>query len=188
MEKEMNLHLKNTLLPFWASLLDDRGGFYGYVNFNLQIDKDAPKGVILNSRILWFFSNYYLLFKDENSLKYAEHAYRFLIEHCYDNQNNGVFWMLDKDGNVLEDVKYTYNQAFAVYALSSFYDASRNKEALDYALKIFDIIEEKAFDGDRYKEAFTNEWGLIRNDALSGNGVCADRTMNTVLHRRPHYG
>lgn len=182
MENEMRLHLSNVLIPFWKSLQDSRGGFYGRVNSELQIDKDAPKGVILNSRILWFFSNCYLVLGDKGNLKYAEHAYNFLIKCCYDENNGGVFWMLDKNGGVLEDVKYTYNQAFAIYALCSYYDASGDEKALELAFRIFDIIEGKAFDGYGYKEAFTPEWSMIRNDALSGNGIFAQRTMNTILH------
>ena len=37
------------------------------------------------------------------------------------------------DGKPEEDMKHTYNQAFAIYALSSYYDASGDKEALDIA-------------------------------------------------------
>ena len=37
-------------------------------------------------------------------------------------------------------MKHTYNQAFAIYALSSYYDASGDKEALDIAFSIYDVI------------------------------------------------
>ena len=38
-------------------------------------------------------------------------------------------------------MKHTYNQAFAIYALSSYYDASGDTEALDIAFSIYDVIE-----------------------------------------------
>ena len=49
--------LLQTIIPFWKGLRDEEnGGFYGYMDFDLKLDKKAEKGCILNSRILWFFS------------------------------------------------------------------------------------------------------------------------------------
>ena len=53
---EMKEHLTKKLLPFWEKLIDEeRGGFYGWMDSALKLDKDAVKGCILNNRILWFF-------------------------------------------------------------------------------------------------------------------------------------
>ena len=180
---ECKEHLQKKILPFWKKLIDtERGGFYGYMDKDLVVDKDAPKGVILNSRILWFFSNSYLTLKDEDDLKYARHAYEFLRDKCYDNEFGGVYWMMNADGSVNDDMKHTYNQAFAIYALASYYDASGNEEALDLAFKLFDTIEEITLDEYGYREAFTRDWHLADNDALSENGISAQKTMNAVLH------
>lgn len=87
------------ILPFWKNLMDEKnGGFYGYVDFDLHTDREAPKGVILNSRILWFFSNAYLTYGDEEALFYARHAYDFLRKHCLDRENGGIYWLLEADG------------------------------------------------------------------------------------------
>ena len=83
--KEIRQHLTETIIPFWSHLKDDEyGGYYGYVDYDLQVDKKAEKGCILNSRILWFFSNAYLLLKEEELLEQATHAYTFLKEKCLD--------------------------------------------------------------------------------------------------------
>ena len=47
------------------------------------------------------------------------------------------------DGKPEDTTKHTYNQAFAIYALASYYDASKDEEALKLALALRDIIEEK---------------------------------------------
>ena len=61
MIREIRRQLEEGIIPFWKNLKDDEnGGFYGEVDYNLNIDKCAYKGVILNSRILWFFSNSFL--------------------------------------------------------------------------------------------------------------------------------
>lgn len=181
--KECKQELEGRILPFWKNLIDqDNGGYYGYMDANLRVDEDAPKGVILNSRILWFFSNCYLTIGGEENLAYATHAYRFLAEHCYDKEQGGVYWMMSSNGTVREAMKHTYNHAFAVYALASYYDASKDEKALKLAFDIFNTIEEKTTDEIGYKEAFTRNWVEIENDALSENGLMAQKTMNTMLH------
>ena len=177
-------HLVNQLIPFWNNLEDkENGGFYGYVDKDLRIEKKAAKGVIINSRILWFYSAAYQLLKDEELLHKADQAYAFLKEHCYDQLNGGVYWSLTYDGKPLDSIKHTYNQAFAIYALSEYYMASANKEALELAYEIYELIEGKCRDKDGYLESFAVDFTFDpNNDKLSENGVMAQRTMNTLLH------
>ena len=183
MINECRNELTNNIMPFWESLIDkDRGGFYGYMDTDLNLDKDADKGVILNSRILWFFANCNLILADANSLEYARHAYEFLKKHCVDREHGGVYWMLDKDGNVADDMKHTYNQAFAIYALSSYYDASKDEEAIELAMDLFNTIESKTLDEYGYREAFDRYWVEVENEALAENGIMPKKSMNTILH------
>lgn len=171
------------VIPFWEGLRDDEyGGYYGYLGFDLRLDKKAEKGCILNSRILWFFTNAYVTFKDEAYLRYAEHAYDFLRSHCIDRENGGIFWSLNYDGSVLDSTKHTYNQAFAIYALSSYYGAVKDEEALKLAMELYHVIEDKCRDEGGYLEAFTKDFKPESNEKLSENGVEATRTMNTLLH------
>lgn len=180
---EVSKHLVNRILPFWKRLHDDTfGGYYGYMDFEGKVDQKAVKGVILNSRILWFFSNTYLLLKGSSLLKEADHAYEFLKKYCVDQKNGGVYWSLRYDGSVEDSTKHTYNQAFAIYALSSYYDASKNEEALKLANDLFEIVETKCRDDYGYKEAQSERFDLISNEKLSENGILADKTMNTLLH------
>lgn len=181
--RECKNELVNHIIPFWNKLEDtEKGGFYGYVGNDLTLDKDAPKGVILHSRILWFYSNCYLVLKDKECLKKAKHAYEFLVNNCIDAKNGGVYWMMNADGSVNDSMKHTYCQAFFVYAMSSYYDASKDRDALDIAMKVFNTIESKCRDDVAYLEAFSDDWKIIPNDALSENGLMADKTMNTTLH------
>lgn len=180
---EMREHVTQVLLPFWKNLKDGEfGGFYGYMGYDLKLDKRAEKGCILNSRILWFFSNAYLTLGDESALPWARHAYLFLRDHCVDRENGGVYWSLTYDGKPLDTTKHTYNQAFAVYALSSYYDACGDREALELASELFDLIEERCKDEYGYLEAFNARFEPEENDKLSENGVMAEKTMNTLLH------
>ncbi|MCI5713480.1 MAG: AGE family epimerase/isomerase [Lachnospiraceae bacterium] len=183
MVEEVKDHLLNTIIPFWKNLRDDEyGGYYGWLDYDLKLDKKAVKGCILNSRITWFFANAYTLLKDESLLDEAKHGFQFMKDYCFDKENGGIFWSINYDGTPEDTTKHTYNQAFCIYALSSYYEASGDKEALKMAKDLFHIIEEKCTDEVGYLEAFDKEFHLIENDKLSENGVIADKTMNTLLH------
>ena len=175
--------LLDDIIAFWKNLRDDvYGGYYGYMSQELEVDKTAEKGCILNSRILWFFSEAAMLTGRSDLREEADHAYEFLMTRCLDRENGGVFWSLTYDGLVLDDTKHTYNQGFAIYALSSYYRLTGKQEALDTAFSLFRRIEETCRDGDGYLEAFTRDWRPESNEKLSENGVLADKTMNTLLH------
>ncbi len=103
-------------------------------------------------------------------------------EHCIDREYGGIYWSLNYDGTPFDTTKHTYNQAFGIYALSSYYETSHDEEALALAKQLFSLIEEKCTDGIGYLEAFTREFHPESNEKLSENGVLADKTMNTLLH------
>ena len=183
MVDEVKSHLIERIIPFWKSLRDDEfGGYYGWMDYDLKLDKQAVKGCILNSRIMWFFANAYTLLGDGDLLEEARHGYAFMKEHCFDRENGGIYWSIKYHGEPEDTTKHTYNQAFAIYALSSYYEASKEEEALEMAKELFHVIEERCMDETGYQEAFDKEFKEIENDKLSENGVIAQKTMNTLLH------
>lgn len=180
---EVRRELTDRIIPFWKRLRDDEhGGYYGYMDFDLKVDKEYEKGCILNSRILWFFANAYMTLKDKSLLAEAAHAYSFMRDYCEDKEYGGVFWSVTYDGLPLDTTKHIYNQAFAIYALSSYYAASNDSSALDFAMSLFEKIETIGTDSYGYLESFNRKWELEDNDKLSENGLLADKTMNTLLH------
>ena len=178
----MEAHLRQHIIPFWEGLIDRKnGGFISLVPYDLKGDENAPKGCILNSRILWFFSQGAVTLNDPALLPYANQAYAMLCRMT-DEKNGGVFWSLNADGSVADGTKHTYNQAFAVYALSAYYRLTGKNEALERAIALYNVIETKCRDEGGYLEAFTADWQPESNEKLSENGVMAERTMNTLLH------
>ena len=191
MRDEMLSHLLGNIAPFWLGLIDrEYGGFYGLLTYDLKLDKKAVKGCILNSRILWFFSNLLLLEKRSGERpggsteieKACTQAYDFFKKAFLDRENGGVYWSVSYKGESDDKTKHTYNQAFAIYALSSYFDASKDAEALHLAHELRGIVETKCRDREGYLEAFSEDFRPAGNEKLSENGVEAVRTMNTLLH------
>ncbi len=183
LKEEVREHLEKVIIPFWSGLRDEQyGGFYGLVDSELKICKEFEKGVILHSRILWFFSNVFLTIGDYSCLEHAKHAYLFLKNHCLDKVNGGVYWSVKYNGEVKDSTKHTYNIAFAIYALSTYYQASKNEEVIGTLEELYNVIETKCRDDVGYLEAFTKDFKPESNEKLSENGIVAKKTMNTLLH------
>jgi mannobiose 2-epimerase len=178
--------LQNNILPYWKNRMQDRenGGFYGQITGKEELISEADKGAILNARILWTYSSAYRLLKKDEYFEMANRAKRYLIEHFYDNVFGGIYWSLDYKGNPLDTKKQIYALGFAIYGLSEFSRATGDKEALEYAVKLFHSIEEHSFDKEKngYLEALTREWHEIADMRLSEKDANEKKTMNTHLH------
>jgi mannobiose 2-epimerase len=180
---EVRSNLVDLIIPFWKRLRDkENGGYYGFYDYDLNLHKHADKGVILHSRILWFFSNAYEITKDVECLEHARTCYEFIKNRCVDKEYGGVYWSVSFDGIPVDTTKHTYNQAFAIYGLSSYYNASGDTKALRIAYDLFRLIEDKLKDNVSYMEAFLRDLTPTSNEKLSENGLIASKTMNTLLH------
>ena len=179
---EIWAQLEQKILPFWEKLKDDSfGGFFGYMDEELRLKPKADKGCILNSRILWTFSEAARILDRERYLPFAQQAYRFL-SRFEDPENGGVFWSVTFDGTPADTTKHTYCQAFAIYGLAAYYRLTGDAEALEKAKALFRVIETKCRDAGGYLEALKADFTPESNEKLSENGVMASRTMNTLLH------
>lgn len=181
--QSLDEELRHRIIPFWRSLRDDDyGGYFGRVDWDLNRWRFGHKAALLNSRIMWFFATAAKRFGDEDLLAEAQHAFRFLVDHCLDHAGGGVVWSVSHDGTWRDTTKQAYNQAFAIYALAAYYRVSRDKAALDLAFDLFELVERRFGAAPGYIEAFDQSFRPIANDKLSENGVLAERTMNTLLH------
>lgn len=185
LRQDVLLNLKENILPYWSTMMvDPAGGFYGRRDGNDCLDATAPKGAILNARILWSFSAAYRVLGNEEYLVLATRAKREIIDCFYDKEFGGVFWSLNADGTPLDTKKQFYALGFAIYGLSEYARATGDKEALDYAVRLFRDIEGHSRDNVRggYIEALTRDWQPIADMRLSDKDANASKTMNTHLH------
>ena len=186
LRNEMHSELENNILPFWMNKMEDNeeGGFYGQITGEDELKPEASKGAILNARILWTFSSAYRLLKKPEYLETATRAKRYLIDRFYDPQYGGIYWELDYKGNPLDTKKQIYAIGFAIYGLSEYARATGDAEALEYAQRLFDVIEQHSFDSEQngYVEALTRDWQPIEDMRLSDKDENEKKTMNTHLH------
>ena len=177
LKQEVIQDLTENILPFWAShSLDPSGGFYGTLNFDGTPKEGAPKGGILNARLVWTFSSAYRILNDEQYRTLADRAQRYFLDHFIDLEYGGSFYIVNADGSPLDMHKNTYQNVFAIYGLSEHYHATGNKESLDAAIAIYQKLIEYAYDpvNGGFIESFTHDWQMIDEEF--------PKTMNTNLH------
>jgi mannobiose 2-epimerase len=186
MEREMRSELTGRILPFWSEQVVDRerGGFFGYIGPDGTADPEAPRGAILNSRILWTFSAASQALQDPALAGLAGRAARIIRKLFLDDTHGGAYWMVDPAGRPVDDRKHVYAQAFAIYGLAEHYRATGNAESLSDAKELFRLIEAHARDEGHggYHEAFSREWRLLDDVRLGETDVNAPRSANTHLH------
>jgi mannobiose 2-epimerase len=181
--------LKNELsaiLDYWQSNTIDNvsGGFYGKLdNFN-NITQDAPKGSVLNSRILWAFSAACNLTGNAGYLNTAQRAFLFILDHFIDKKNGGVYWSVNHKGEPYDTKKQIYALAFAIYGLSEFNLCARNEKALQAAIELYNLIIDHSLDKKNggYIEALSENWSAITDLRLSSKDANEKKSMNTHLH------
>ena len=186
MKAEMQDVLKKNILHFWMTQMvdEEHGGFYGRMDHSGTLHPDAEKGAILNARILWSFSAAYRVLGNPEYLAMATRAKDYIIDHFIDPEYGGIYWSVDYKGQPLDTKKQFYAIGFAIYGLTEYARATGDREALDYALQLYDCIEEHAFDRvhNGYIEACTRAWGKIEDMRLSELDANYPKSQNTHLH------
>ena len=181
---EVSEVLRNNILDFWLGLRDPRGGFYGEVSASGEILPDAPRGVILNARLIWSFAAAYGLLRDPECLVAAVAARDWFLEHFVDAENGGVYWSVSASGEPLDDKKQLYAQGFAIYGLSEIYKLTRDDDTLAAAVGLYRTVEAHYADAANggYIEALARDFSPLEDMSLSAHDINADKTMNSHLH------
>ena len=117
-------------------------------------------------------------------LEAATRAKEYVINHFIDKEYGGVYWSVDCKGQPLDTKKQFYAIGFAIYGLSEYARATGDGEALDYALQLYDCIEQHALDPEHngYIEACTRDWQPIADMRLSELDANYPKSQNTHLH------
>ncbi len=184
--RQVHEQLFGHILPFWTgpALDHEQGGWLAWMSNNLSVDRLQPKGLIVNSRILWTFSAVHQVRPEPLYREMADRALEFVMNRFWDPKYGGAFWRLDGDGRVLDDSKKTYGQAFYIYALTEYYRAFGTPAALARAVELFNLIENHAWDEQNggYVEVCRRDWSEASDSRLSDKDMNEKKSMNNHLH------
>jgi mannobiose 2-epimerase len=157
----------------------------GFLANDLQPDRTQPKGLIVNSRILWAFSAVQRVHPQPIYREMAARAFNFVMNKFWDCDYGGAYWRLNDRQQVIDDSKKTYGQAFYIYALTEFHRAFGSHPAINRAWELFDLIEQHAHDAKfgGYLEVCHRDWTEAGPEArLSDKDLSEKKSMNNHLH------
>lgn len=193
--KSIEQELINDILPFWEkNACDTRSGcegFYGSISSSGQADAEAPRSIVMTSRFLWTYSAAARHLKNPALLKMADFAYRTIVSKYWDSENGGVYWSVLPDGTPCVSKKQIYGEAFCCYGFCEYAAAIKelrqdvlSEEAMNYALDIYNFLEQYAFDSKDggYLEACAQNWSPTDDMILSPKDMNCPKSMNTNLH------
>lgn len=187
---EAALHELDRIAHWWLMHAFDReqGGFHGEIDADGRPVRGARKHVVMNARLLWFFSEVARGSPQSDLARRcrvaADRAYHWFLDHFDDPGFGGAYWSLEADGRVADGKKQVYAQCFCIYALAAYFRLSGDESALTKARDYLALIRENARDGEHggYFEAFGRDWSPRDDMRLGEDDLNAPKTMNTHLH------
>jgi mannobiose 2-epimerase len=184
-KEEADYHLREELLPFWLKRCRDEvnGGYITHFDSDGNESGENEKSLIAQTRTLYTMSSAHRAGYGEGACaEYARHGVDFLLKKMWDREFGGFFWMADRKGNVTIDKKILYGHSFAVYALSEYTLATGDPIGIEYAEKIFNLIQRNCADTfyGGYFEMFDREWNLEGPGKEGGDRKTLDVHMHLM--------
>jgi mannose/cellobiose epimerase-like protein (N-acyl-D-glucosamine 2-epimerase family) len=185
LKKEAENHLVNELLPFWTARMKDEtnGGYLTHFDKNGKDSGEDEKSLIAQTRCLYTISSAYRAgYGKDKFASMAKHGADFLLDKMWDKEYGGFFWMMDRKGNIKIDQKIIYGHCFAIYSLSEYTMATGDPRGLEYASKVFDMLQKYCVDSmyGGYWEMFHRDWTLCAPGSHGGNRKTLDVHMHLM--------
>lgn len=185
LKEEASNHLIHELLPFWTSRMIDEvnGGYLTHFDREGKDTGEDEKSLIAQTRCLYTLSSAHRAgYGDGKLAGMAKHGVDFLISKMWDDEYGGFFWMLDRKGNVKIDQKIIYGHSFAIYSLSEYTLATGDPRGIEYAEKVFDLIQKYCVDSmyGGYWEMFHRDWTLCGPGSAGGDRKTLDVHMHLM--------
>ena len=183
--RELKTHLAEELLPFWiARCWDSTNG--GYLT---QYDGDGKdtgldeKSLLAHMRMIYALSLAYRKGNGgEQCRQIAEQGVTYAVEHYWDHEHGGFYWLFNRKGEPTITKKIVYGHSFAIYALSHYTLATGDPRGLEYAEKCFDLLQKYAAETScgGYWEMFERDWRLCGPGAAGGDRKTLDVHMHLM--------
>jgi mannose 2-epimerase len=183
--EEASDHLLIELLPFWTSrMIDDKnGGYLTHFNKDGMDTGEDEKSLIAQTRCLYTLASAHRAgYGGGQYADLARHGADFLINKMWDSEKEGFYWMMDRKGNVKNNKKIIYGQSFAIYSLSEYTLATGDQRGIEYAGKVFDLIQKYCSDTmyGGYWEMFERDWTIRGPGGAGGDRKTLDVHMHLM--------
>ena len=178
-------YLTKELLPFWLDRCKDNkfGGFLTHFDKDGKAGEETEKSLIAQTRTVFTMASAHRAgYGGGRCSEYAKFGVDFLIDKMWDDKFGGFYWMVDRQGNVTEDKKIIYGHSFAIYSLSEYTLATGDSRGIEYAEKVFDLLQKYCADTmyGGYFEMFERNWDICGPDSAGGDRKTLDVHMHLM--------
>lgn len=175
--------LANNLMPFWAEHSWDEvyGGFLTRLDRQGHRLDDSEKVLMMQVRMIYALASAHAHgLTDRGYLELAHRGFDYLVQRFWDGPNGGFHFSLTRDGKPKSKRKNTDFHAYAMTGLAEYYRASKRREALEWAGRVFDVLMEKAADRDRgFVEDFDGgDWPALNDEQMGLGGRRGIKTID----------
>jgi mannobiose 2-epimerase len=183
--QELHVHLTEELLPFWTARTADyeNGGFITHFDQYGHDSGEDEKSLIAQTRSIYTYASAHRSGYGGGALAHlARHGVDYLLDRMWDVEYGGFYWMTNRRGDVLNRQKIVYGQSFAIYCLSEYTLATGDPRGVEYAQKVFDLLQKYASDTTNggYFEMFERDWTLTGPGAAGGDRKTLDAHMHLM--------
>jgi len=182
---EVQNHLRDELLPFWATHGEDKeyGGFLTYFDAKGKPTGETLKTLVCQARMIFTYSQLHRAgFGEGRFLNLAQQGFDFLTRHFWDESHWGWYWTCERDGTPVNKTKIMYGQCFCVYALSEYAMASGDHRGMQWAIKTYETIQNLAADNCHggYYEFLEQDWQPKKPGEYGGDRKSFDVHMHMM--------
>jgi mannobiose 2-epimerase len=129
------------------------GGYITTYSYDFKPRGVQDKMIVTQARHIWSTSRAAMFYKDSSYIKLARQGFYFLRDKMWDQEDGGFYNLVTRAGVPKTTLKEAYGNAFAIYALATYYKASKDEAALKLAQTAFQWLEKHSHD-PRYKGYF----------------------------------
>jgi mannobiose 2-epimerase len=179
----MESYLVGHLLPFWQTRSPDRecGGFLSHFGRDGRPTGETVKTYLSHIRLLFVMSIAQRYgYAPGLSAELARWGADFLLDHYWDDQQEGWFWMADRQGKPTFEGKVGYGQVFGVYAFSEYCLATGDPRGREAAERTYSAICKHMADTQRggLHELMQRDWQPERPGRCGGDRKSMDVHMH----------
>lgn len=182
---EVQHHLHNEMIPFWLTHGVDHeyGGYLTYFDKDGKATGETDKTLICQLRNVFTYSSAHRAgLGGGKFLEYAKQGFDFTVEHFWDREHGGWYWVCDRAGKVLNPSKLGYGHCFGMYSPAEYYMASGDPRGLEYAVKTYEVFQTSAADNHHggYYEFCERDWSRKRPGVYGGDRKSFDIHMHLM--------
>ena len=178
-------YLTETLLPFWIerSPDDEHGGFLSYFDRQGRPGGETIKTFLMQARLLFTFARASRAGHGGARCKELSHrAAEFLLDHYWDDDHGGWYWIADRAGRPTHMGKIGYGQCFGMYAFGEYFLASGDVRGRAAMERTWSVVSKHMVDREHggYLEIMRRDWRPERSGRFGGDRKSFDVHMHML--------